>query len=116
MDTISARDPLSPVMDILMLTVTVIPMLTVMLTDTMDTITARDPLSLLPPPHPDTDTVVLMVMVIPMLTDTMDTISARDPLSPVMDILMLTVMVIPVLTDTMDTMPMVMASKFILLT
>merc|ERR1712129_236585 len=96
--------------------------LTVMATST---IMARDPLSLLLPPHPDTvtDTVVLTVMVIPMLTDTMDTITARDPLSllppphpdTVTDTVVLTVMVIPMLTDTMD-MPMVMASKFILLT
>merc|ERR1712203_364577 len=113
---------------------------------TLDTITAKDLLMLkpnpLPPPSPDmvTDTVMVMDMVIPLLTDTMDTISARDPLSPVTDIMdtitardplsllppphpdtvtdtvMLTVMVIPMLTDTMDTMPMVMASKFILLT
>merc|ERR1712203_204666 len=101
---------------------------------TLDTITAKDLLMLkpnpLPPPSPDmvTDTVMVMDMVIPlltvMLTDTMDTITARDPLSllppphpdTVTDTVMLTVMVIPMLTDTMDTMPMVMASKFILLT
>merc|ERR550539_879751 len=104
----------------------VIPLLTVMALTVMPTIMARDPLSLLPPPHPDTvtDTVVLTVMVIPMLTDTMDTITARDPLSLLppphpdtdMDTVMLTVTVIPMLTGTMDTMPMVMASKFILLT
>merc|ERR1712051_1170867 len=96
----------------------VIPLLTVMALTVMPTIMARDPLSLLPPPHPDTVTDTVM------LTDTMDTITARDPLSLLppphpdtdMDTVMLTVTVIPMLTDTMDTMPMVMASKFILLT
>merc|ERR1711935_1280274 len=100
-------------MDTVMLTA-MAAMVILMLTDTMATIMARDPLSLLLPPHPDTDTVVLTVMVIPMLTDTMpDTISARDPLSPVMDILMLKVMVI-VPMDIMD-MDTAMANRFILL-